>query len=118
MTESRAAGRKTDRTDRFEEELIAGIATGREGMLNAFLLADRMAKSPTHEKWDSFDLLRAHGNAVAHAVEIMKAIAEVTQAAAKLRGEFNHKYQVTRRIEPAQAIDAVLLPEGEGGAES
>jgi hypothetical protein len=121
MTENRAAGRKTDhRTDPFEQELIAGIAVGREAMAEAFQYGHRLGGlgGDLPRGWDWIDATRARESAVNGAVQILKAIAEVTAAAAKLRGEFNHRYQVTRHIEQARAVDAVLIPEGEGALES
>jgi hypothetical protein len=121
MTESHAAGRKTDhRTDPFEQELIAGIAVGREALAECFNYGHRLGgyAGDLPKGWDWIDATRARDTAINGGVAILKAIAEVTLAAAKLRGEFNHRYQVTRHIEQARAVDAVLLPEGEGVAES
>ena len=106
MTEKNAAGRKTDeRGDRFEGELIAGIATSREALAQSFAFAQKLVDSPP-KGWDWIDATRARDNAVAGGVSILKAMAEVTLATAKLRGEFRNIHNVTRRTEKAS--------EGEG----
>lgn len=115
LKETAAAGRKTDeKNDRFEDELIESIASSRSAMASCFARADKYfligAGRSNQPGWDALDTMRAHDGQIHNGIAILKAIAEVTLAAAKLRGEFKHNYDVTRRTETANG--------GEGVAES
>lgn len=119
MTETIAAGRKTDREDPFEKVLIAGIADGNVGVRSSLAFAETASQDfANSDRYDRGEISQLRSSEIGNAIGLLKAIAEITLAAAKLRGEFNHRYDVTRRIEPARAVDAIELSEGEGVPET
>jgi len=122
MADPTAAGRKPEsRNDPFEQVLIAGLSKAVIGIEKAIAFAEKTGEVAERERIRDYDMnLAIHQRSSEHssAVQYLKAMAEITLAAAKLRGEFNHNhnYDVTRRIQKERAIDAVIV--GEGVAEN
>lgn len=98
LTEPTAAGRKTDREDAFEKVLMAGIADGNVGVASSLAFAETASRDfANSDRYDRGEIAQLRSSEIGNAIGLMKAIAEITLAAAKLRGEFNHTYDVTRR---------------------
>jgi hypothetical protein len=102
MIEKNAAGRKTEpKNDPFEQVLIAGLNKSVEGIDNALAHAERAAQRSTMTDYDMNLVMHHRSSEQGSAVQFLKAMAEITLAAAKLRGEFKHNYDVTRRTAAA-----------------
>jgi hypothetical protein len=103
LKETPAAGRKTEaKNDPFEQVLIAGLNKSVEGIEKALAHAERTAALVQRGAGQDFDVnlvMHHRSSEQGNAVQFLKAMAEITLAAAKLRGEFNHNhnYDVTRR---------------------
>ena len=103
MKEANTSGRKTEAKNYpFEQVLIAGLNKSVEGIEKALAHAERaaaMQRSDVHG-YDMNLVMHHRSSEQGNAVQFLKAMAEITLAAAKLRGEFRHNYDVTRRTEP------------------
>ena len=92
MKDATAAGRKTE--SYFEAVLSEQMALCRDAIADCFKEAREWSALGVRVPLD--DVVRNRGNEFGNATALLKACAELTLAAGKLRGEFDHRIRVTR----------------------
>ncbi len=92
MKDANAAGRKTE--SHFEAVLTEQMALSRDAIADCFAQAKEWAQYADKVPFD--ELVRNRGSEFDHATALLKACAQLTLAAGKLRGEFDHRIRVTR----------------------
>jgi hypothetical protein len=92
MKDENAAGRKTE--SHFESLLSEQMALCRDAIADCFKQARAWVQYADKVPLD--DLIHNRGCEFGHATALLKACAELTLAAGKLKGEFDHRIRVTR----------------------
>jgi hypothetical protein len=107
MKDANAAGRKTE--SHFETVLGEQMALCRDAIADCF--EEARDWSLFTDKMPLDEVVRNRGREFGHATGLLKACAELTLAAGKLKGEFDHRIRVTRDTSAAAGDP---LPETSG----
>jgi hypothetical protein len=107
MKDENAAGRKTE--SQFEIVLSEQMALCRDAIADCFKEAREWSQFSNRVPLD--DIVHNRSREIGSATNLLKACAELTLAAGKLKGEFDHRIRVTR---DTAAVTGDPLPETDG----